>query len=130
MKEFLCSPDLWANIIGGVVAAALIAMIAFFWNRRKQRILNELIEIMSRAIKHRNVGEKGTFPSEQEWVQQAKLIDKEAVAKAKELSHTAGSLVEWLDRVPPWAATSEVDKYVSILSTVVERIRGLMERNS
>jgi len=53
-----------------------------------------------------------------------------AVAKAKELSPTAGSLVEWLDRIPPWDATDDVARYVSILSKVVERIRGLMERNT
>jgi hypothetical protein len=58
------------------------------------------------------------------------LIEDKAVAKAKELSSTAGALVEWLDRVPPWDLTSDVAKYVSILTTVVERIRGLMERNS
>jgi len=130
MIEFLCRPDLWANIIGGVVAAVFIALIAYLWDRRKHRILQELIEIMSQAIEHRNVGEQRAFTDEKEWVQQAKAIEEKAVAKAKELSPTAGSLVEWLDRVPPWNVTSDVDKYVSILSTMVERIRGLMERNS
>jgi len=130
MIEFVLGADLWANIIGGVVAAALIALAAFLWDRRKHRILKDLTEIMGRAIKHRNIGEQRAFTDEEEWVGQAKAIEQEAVAKAKELSSTAGALVEWLDRVPPWNVTSDVDRYVSVLSTVVERIRGLMERNS
>ncbi len=130
MIEFLTGPDLWANILGGVVAAGLVALIAFLWDRRKHRILGELIEIMGRAIKHRNIGEQRAFSNEKEWVQQAKAIEEQAVATANKLSPTAGSLVEWLDRVPPWSSASEVEKYVSFLSTVIERIRGLMERNS
>jgi hypothetical protein len=130
MIKFLFGLDLWANIIGGVVAAGLIALIALLWDRRKHRILKELIEIMGRAIKHRNEGERRAFTNQKEWVQQAKAIEEEAVAKAKELSSTAGSLVEWLDRIPPWDATDDVARYVSILSKVVERIRGLMERNT
>ena len=54
MIEFLTSADLWANIIGGVVAADLLAAIAFLWERRKHRIIRDLIMIMGRAIKHRN----------------------------------------------------------------------------
>ncbi len=130
MIELLRNPDLWANIIGGVVAAGLLSLIAYLWNWRKHRILHDLIEIMGRAIKHRNIGEKGTFTDPQEWVKQAQAIEEEAVIKAMKLSPTAGSLVEWLDRVPPWNAENDVEKYVSILSTVIERIRGLMERNS
>jgi hypothetical protein len=117
-------------MIGGVVTAGLIALIAFLWNRRKHKILKDLIKIMGRAIQHRNVGKQGAFTDEKEWVQQAKAIQEEAVAMAKKLSPTAGSLVEWLDRVPPWDRTSDIEKYVSFLSTVIERIRGLMERNS
>ncbi len=92
--------------------------------------MSDLIQIMGRAIEHRNIGEHRAFTDEKLWVQQAKEIEEMAVAKAKELSPSAGSLVEWLDRVPPWKVSSEVDKYVSFLSTVIERIRGLMERHS
>lgn len=130
MREFLLGADLWANIIGGIVAAALIALIAYLWDLRKHKILRDLTEIMGRTIEHRNIGEQETFSDESEWIRQAKAIEDEAIAKAKQLSSTAGSLVEWLDRVPPWNVTSEVEKYVSILSMVIERIRGLMERNS
>ena len=85
---------------------------------------------MGQAIEHRNIGQNRTFDDEKEWILKAKKIEEEAVVQAKKLSPTAGSLVDWLDRVPPWNVTSEVDKYVSILSTVIERVRGLMERNS
>ena len=130
MCEFLLGSDLWANIIGGIVAAVLISLVAYLWNVRKHKILKDLTEIMGRAIKHRNIGEQRAFSDESEWIRQAKAIENEAVLKAKQLSSTAGSLVEWLDRVPPWNVTSEVDRYVSVLSKVIERIRGLMERNS
>jgi hypothetical protein len=130
MLKFFTGPDLWANIIGGVVAAGLVALIAFLWNRRRHKIMGDLIEVMGRAIQHRNIGEQRAFSDEKEWVQKAKALEEEAVATAKKLSPTAGSLVEWLDRVPPWSSTSEVEKYVSFLSMVIERIRGLMERHS
>ena len=130
MKEFMFGVDLWANIVGGVVAAVLIALAVYLRDRRKHRILRELTELMGRAIEHRNIGDQKAFADSGEWVRQANAIEDEAVAKAKELSSTAGSLVEWLDRVEPWGVTSEVEKYVSILSKVVERIRGLLERNS
>ena len=130
MYEFLIGADLWANIIGGVVTAILLALVAYLWDLRKQKILKKLTDIMGRAIEHRNIGEQRKFTDENEWIQQARAIEDEAVAKARQLSITAGSLVEWLDRVPPWNVNSEVDRYISILSTVIERIRGLMERNS
>ena len=85
---------------------------------------------MGKAIKHRNIGEHRAFTDENEWIREAKSIEADAVAKANEHSSTAGSLVEWLDRVPPWDVNSEVEKYVSILSKVIERIRELLERNS
>lgn len=128
--EFLISDDLWANIVGGVVAAGVIALIAYLWNRRRHRILKELTKIMGKAIKHRNIGKQGPLPDEDKWIREAKAIESEAIAKAKNLSSTAGSLVEWLDNVDPWHVNSEVEKYVSILSKVIDRIRELLERNS
>jgi len=130
MIEFLLSTDLWANIIGGVVAALLIALAAYLWDWRRHRILKELTVIMGRAIKHRNIGEQRALTDENEWIREAKLIEADSIAKANQLSSTAGSLVEWLDRVPPWVVTSEVEEYVSILSKVIKRIRELLERNS
>src|SRR3990170_3125926 len=127
MIEFLLSADLWANILGGVVAAGLIALAAYLWNRRRHKVLKELTVIMGKAIKHRNIGERQAFTDQNEWIREAKSIEAEAVAKANDLSSTAGSLVEWLDRVPPWDVASEGDQYVSILSKVIERIRELLE---
>jgi len=128
--NFLSSFSLWENIVGGIVAALFIYLFFHMIERRKNRIMNELIEIMGKAIVHRNSGESKTFSDEDEWIEEAKDITNEAVEKAKELSGTAGSLVEWLDRIDPWSSDSELEKYVSILSKVVERIRGLMERKS
>ena len=68
---------------------------------------------MAKAIKHRNVGERKTFTDQNEWIREAKSIQDEAVAKARQLSSTAGSLVEWLDRVPPWDVTSEGEECVN-----------------
>lgn len=85
---------------------------------------------MERAIKHRNNGESLNGINEALWVQQAKVIENEAINKANDLSSSAGSLVNWLDRVDPWHTDSEVERMVSILSKVIERIRGLLERNS
>lgn len=130
MCEFLRSSDLWANIVGGVVAALLFALMVFLWNLRKHIILKDLTVIMGRAIVHRNNGEGRTYNDKEKWIQQAKEIENEAIEKAKKLSSTAGALVEWLDRVPPWKGNDEVERYVSILNKVIERIRELMERNS
>jgi hypothetical protein len=94
MIDFFCSADLWSNIIGGVVAALLIALVAYLWDRRRHKILKELTVIMGRAIKHRNTGERQVFTDEKEWIQEAKLIEHLAVAKAKQLSSTAGALIE------------------------------------
>lgn len=85
---------------------------------------------MGKAIQHRNIGERRAFADEIEWLQVAKSLDAEAVANANRLSTTAGSLIEWLDRVPPWDVDNEIEKYISILSKLIERIRELLERNS
>ena len=130
MIEVLCSSELWVSIVGGVVTAGLLALTAHLWNRRRHKILSELTLIMGRAIKHRNIGERSLFTDQSQWLQDAKTIVGEAVAKARELSSTAGSLVEWLDRVPPWNVNNEVERYVSILSKTIERIQELLERNS
>jgi hypothetical protein len=134
MSDLIRSVDLWVSIIGGIVAgvatAILISLVAYLWNRRKHRVLKDLTIIMGKAIDHRNAGRTNSFADGMEWVRQAKEIERHAVARANKLSSTAGSLVEWLDRVDPWPVGSEVDMYVSILSKVIERIRELLERNS
>jgi len=93
-------------------------------------ILKDLIEIMGRAIVHRNTGERGNYSDAKKWIEQADAIEKEAIAKAKKLSPTAGSLVEWLDRLEPKPVKGDVGHYIAILSTVIKRVRGLMERYS
>jgi len=129
MCEFLLSADLWANIVGGVVAAGLIGLGVCVKNWRKHRILMQLTEIMGDAIVHRNKGERKEYTDENVWIQQATDIENKAIAKAKEFSSTAGSLVQWLDRTDePW--TTKRERSVKILSKVIVRIRELLERNS
>jgi hypothetical protein len=128
--DFLKGSDLWANIIGGVIAALVFGFLVSIRDRKRHKILRELTEIMGLAIKHRNLGMSGKFTDKDVWINQAKAIEADAIAKAKELSTTAGSLVEWLDKIDPWDVNSEEKKYISILSTVITRIRGLLERNS
>ena len=130
MNGFFTSSELWSNIIGGIVAAIIFALLAYLWDYRKQRLYKQLTDIMGKAIQHRNVGEHKKFDNANEWVQKAINIEEEAVTKAYKLSPAAGALVKWLDRVPTWNVNSEVDRYVSILSIVIERIRELLERNS
>ena len=125
--DFLISADLWANIFGGIVAAIIFAWLVSLRDKKKHRILHELTVIMGRAIEHRDASKRQK--DKKAWVQQAKAIEAETIAKATELSTTAGSLMEWLDKVDPYI-DREVDKYVSILSKIIERIRELLERNS
>jgi len=123
--------DLWNNIVGGIasglVTAGVLGLIAWLWRLRQQSILKELTGIMGRAIQHRNIA---TSPNEAAWVARAKEIEEEAVAKARQFSPTAGSLVEWLDKIDPWTVGSEGERYVSIINMVIERIRELLERHS
>jgi len=131
MCEFLSSADLWANIVGGIVAGFTVAGAFRLRDRRDLKILNDLTEIMGRAINHRIIGENRSFTNEKEWIRQADNIEIEAIAKAKKLSPLAGALIEWLDRlVKPWDVTNEVDRSVAILATVSTRIRELLERHS
>ena len=130
VTEFLCRTDLWISIIGGVVTAGLLALVAYLWNWRRHKILSELTEIMGRAIQHRNEGANRTYSDEEQWINTASSLKKEAVSKATQLSPTAGSLVNWMDRVQPWDVNDDVEKWVSFLSKTIERIRELLERNS
>jgi hypothetical protein len=121
--EFIISSELWANIIGGILAAVIIASFTKYRDFRKPRTMKELIAIMGVAIKIRNNGEGHHFNDENIWVQQAIEIEQKAILKAKELSPTAGALIEWLDRIPPWDTSNRVQKYVSILDNYFKNSR-------
>ena len=118
----LNGPDVLANVVGGIVAAIFIAFFTGLRSLYKQCVLKKLIKIMGLAIEHRNIGKSRSYANEEDWVRQAKFIEEEAIKIAKLLSPTAGSLVEWLDRVPPWKSNSQSERYVSILSTIIIRI--------
>jgi DNA-directed RNA polymerase delta subunit len=130
MRDFILGIDLWANIVGGIVAAAILALVAYLWNLRKHRILRELTEIMTRAIDHRHKGKSRKFADDKEWIEKAKKIEHDAMTKARELSHTAGSLVAWRDRAPTDDEDTEIESHISHLSMIIDRIRGLMERHA
>lgn len=113
-------------VIATVIAAGVIAAIVYVWKGPKRKRRKELIEIMGRAIQHRNIGDRREFADEEQWVRQAGEIETEAEEKAKKLGDEEGSKIEWLDRVDPWDETSEVERMVSILSKVIERIREIL----
>jgi hypothetical protein len=71
MSEFLLDSYLWANILGGTVAAGLLALAAVLWDLRKHKILKDLTDIMGRAIEHSNIGESRIFSDENLWIQKA-----------------------------------------------------------
>jgi hypothetical protein len=62
--NIIFSSGLWENIWGGVIAAMLYALIVGVLNLYKQFILQALIQIMGRAIKHRNNGERWNTENE------------------------------------------------------------------
>lgn len=128
--NIILSPGLWENVWGGVIAAILYAVIVAVLNLYRQYTLQVLIQIMGRAIRHRNNGKRGKFDNEEEWIRQAREIENDAVNTAKRLSATAGSLIEWLDRVPDRDGVGERELYIGILSKVIERITGLMEKHA
>ena len=82
MREFFQGPGLWENICGGFLAAILFAVVSYFLDQRKEKrkhkILQELIDIMGKAIDLRNAGEglQLSGGDYSEWVQQAKAIEK------------------------------------------------------
>jgi hypothetical protein len=127
MEQFYL--DLIANIVGGVAAALLFALIVYIWDQRRRRTLKELVDIMGKAIEHRNAGKRGSYANAETWVSDAKAIEEAAMFKARELSPAAGALIEWLDQVPPYSE-GEVNRYVAILSAVIERLRGLVEKHT
>src|SRR6266498_3766623 len=98
MRDFFFGPGLWENIVGGIVAGLIAAALIAGWvrwrERNKHAAIHELIVIMDKAIRHRNIGEQGKFNDAKQWVQQAKDIEIEAVETAKKISPTAGSLIE------------------------------------
>lgn len=130
MREFLLRTDLWLGVAIGLVTGVLLGLVPFVRLSYKNKALKELTKIMGQAIEHRSIGERRGFIDENEWVQQAKALEKVAVAKARKVSPGAGSLVEWLDRVPAWNANNDVEKYMAVLSLVIERIHGIIEGNS
>lgn len=122
--------DLWANILGGIAAALILAAIYWGVNLRRHFLFKSLIKIMGEAIAHRNDGERGKYSSKEAWVTQADDIVVRAENKAQQISNAAGALVKMLDRVDRWDPHSDFERSLAILSKVIIRMRELIERNS
>lgn len=126
--NFWC--DLFTNAVGGIFAAIGFAVIVFLWNMNKRKKLNELASIMGEIIEHRNKGESNKYSNVDEWVNTAKELEIKAIDKANEFSSTAGILLNWLDRVEAHKINDQKGLYISILTTISQRIRELLERNT
>ena len=125
--------SLWENIIGGIVAtlvgAALIGLVAWWRNRKKQIAKEQLIVIMDEAIRHRNIGARGNFKDANAWINKAKALEIDAMETARKISPTAGSADWSLDQIPDYEKGNLVAGYTSILSKVIERIKEILERD-
>jgi hypothetical protein len=122
--------DAVSNCLGGVAAAILIGLYLWFVrDRPRKKRIEDLVDVMGRTILHRNIGERQPA-NRDEWVEKAKALEVEAIRKANDLSIGDGALVEWLDRITPHHSRDPVDHYLAILDTVIERLRGIIERNT
>jgi preprotein translocase subunit YajC len=128
-----------SDLISGLIAGFVISGMFWFIESRKQKHrlnqVNALISIMGRAIKHRNKGEdiqasgQASDDEKEIWVNKAIIIKKEAIVKAKEINPASGAIIEWLDRIPPYTRGVEVQRWVSLLSETIGRIRTILEKN-
>jgi len=131
--EFLESADVLANIVGGIVAAIVLGIIAWVWRQYRECRVKQLGNLMGSIIEHRNTG-RHPVPDATAWVQKAKDLEKDAVEKAGKVSAASGILIQWLGEFPNF----DVDKgvinsnqrhYVSLLTAVISRIRDILERH-
>lgn len=120
--------DLAVNAIGGIVAAIAFAAILNRRDQSRRQTLQDLIDITKRAILHRNIGERKDFVDATTWIDEAQAIEFEAIKIARKLSPAAGSLIDWLDRVE--FHDDDVDYWAAVLSKIIIRIQGVLERNS
>lgn len=131
--EFLSSADLWANILGGIVAAIVLGIIAWVWRQYREWRVKQLGDLMGRIIEHRNAGIR-SVPDPTVWVQKAKELEQEAIEKASKVSTASGTLINWLGEFPVLDVDAKVKDpnqkhYVSLLTAVISRIRNTLERH-
>jgi hypothetical protein len=131
--EFPTSADLWANVVGGIVAALFLGIIAWGWRRYREWRVRQLGDLMGRIIEHRNAGRRPVLDSVA-WVQKAKELEQEAVKKAGKVSTASGIFVSWLGEFPNLEVDAKVSDtrqkhYVSLLTAVISRMRDTLERH-
>jgi hypothetical protein len=130
---FLGSADLWANIVGGIVAAIVLGIIAWIWRQFREWRVKQLGDLMGRIIEHRNAG-RHSVPDPTAWLQKAKELEQEAVKKAGKVSAASGLLIYWLGEFPSIDVDKKVKNpdqkhYVSLLTAVISRIRDTLARH-
>lgn len=130
---FLASSEVWANIIGGIVAAIVLGIISWGWRHYREWRVKQLGEFMGRMIEHRNAG-LHPVSDVTAWVQIAKSLEMEAIKKASKVSVASALLINWLGEVPVIEMDGKVTDtnqrhYVDILTEVISRIRVTLERH-
>lgn len=131
--ELLDSADLWANIVGGIVAAIFLGIIAGVWKQFREWRIKQLGDLMGRIIEHRNAG-RHPVPDPIAWVQKAKELEQEAAKKASKVSAASGILINWLGEFPTMDVDEKVKNpsqkhYVSLLTAVISRIQDTLQRH-
>jgi hypothetical protein len=69
--EFLANADLWVNVVGGIVAAILLGIIALVWRQYAECRVRQLGDLMGRIIEYRNRGLR-PVADPTAWVQKAR----------------------------------------------------------
>lgn len=105
--EFLASADVWANIVGGIVAAVVLGFIVCIWRKYREWRIKQLGDLMGRIIEHRNAG-RHQVSDPIAWVQDAKKLEEEAAKKAGKVSTASRIFINWLGELPNFEVDAEV----------------------
>lgn len=129
MSDFLESSELWFNVIGGVIAGVVLALLVWLWNWNKRRHIKDLIKLEGKSIKHRNIAKLQEYDNIDKWARKAKIIHDEIVITAKKISPAAGALIDWLGLIDEYIDGDELSYWISALDKVNERIRTILEHH-
>jgi len=121
------------GVVTGVVTAAVLGIIAGIWRQYREWRVKQLGDLMGEIIKHRNAG-RHLVPDPAVWVQRAKELEREAERRADKVSTASGILIHWLGELEGFSVDANVQDphqkhYVSLLTTVISRIRDTLGRH-